>query len=33
MPTYVVLMNWTDQRISGVRDSVHRFSEGRANLL
>ena len=25
MPTYVTLMNWTDQGIRNVRDTVHRL--------
>jgi uncharacterized protein with GYD domain len=31
MPTYVTLMNWTDQGVSNVRDTVHR--RGQADEL
>jgi|SRR5215203_3338042 uncharacterized protein with GYD domain len=30
MPTYVVLMNWTDQGVKTVRDTVHRRDQADA---
>jgi uncharacterized protein with GYD domain len=30
MPTYVALMNWTDQGVSNVRDTVHRRDQADA---
>jgi uncharacterized protein with GYD domain len=30
MPSYVALMNWTDQGVSNVRDTVHRRDQADA---
>ena len=30
MPTYIVLINWTDQGVQGFRDTVDRYESARA---
>jgi uncharacterized protein with GYD domain len=30
MPTYVVLINWTDQGVKGFKDTVDRYEQARA---
>ncbi len=32
MPTYVVLMNWTDQGVRAARDTIDRYEAARAAL-
>lgn len=32
MPTYVALLNWTEQGMKNVKDTVDRYEEGRQSL-
>ena len=32
MPTYIVLLNWTEQGVKSVKDTVDRYEEGKATF-